>query len=89
VVVCQDSNGEAAPGSSGETGRALRQACSASARWLERIAGSNVASAGKGSWHGKLSSFRHIEQLLHAGSERHAAAAASGGLALMLRQEPD
>jgi hypothetical protein len=41
--------------------------------------------AAKGSQHGKLSSFHIVEQLLHAGRERHAPAAAIGGPALMFR----
>jgi hypothetical protein len=45
---CKDSDGIATPSSSGEPESPdLRQACSADGRWLERIAGSNVASAGK------------------------------------------
>jgi len=56
--------------------------------WLERIAGSNVASPAKGSRHGKLSSFHPVEQRLHAGGERHSAAAAIAGHALMFWGKP-
>src|SRR6266545_985601 len=56
--------------------------------WLERIAGSNVASPAKGSRHGKLSSFHPVEQRLHAGGERHAVAAAIAGPALIFRGNP-
>jgi len=53
--------------------------------WLERIAGSSVASPGKGLRHGKFSSFHIVEQLLHAGGQRHAPAVAIAGRALMSR----
>ena len=53
--------------------------------WLERIAGPNVASPGKGLRHGKFSSFHIVEQLLHAGGQRHAPAVAIAGRALMSR----
>jgi hypothetical protein len=56
-MACKDSSGEAAQvpreqPEAGFTASLLRKD-----RWLERIAGSNVASAAKGSRHGKLSSF--------------------------------
>jgi hypothetical protein len=54
--------------------------------WLERIAGSNVAFPGKGSRHGKLSSFHTGEQLLHAGGERYVPAAAIAWHPLMFRR---
>jgi hypothetical protein len=43
-----------------------------------------VTAAKKGGRRGKLSSFRSVEQLLYAGSERHAIAAAIAGSALIL-----
>ena len=55
--------------------------------WLERIAGPNVASPGKGLWHGIFSSFYIVEQLLHTGGERHAPAVAIADRALMSRGE--
>jgi hypothetical protein len=42
----------------------------------------------KESRHGKFSSLRPVEQLLHAGRERHASVAAIGGSTLMFRAEP-
>jgi hypothetical protein len=83
-----DSNKEAAPGSIGEPQVGFTTNLLRKRGWLERIAGSNVASPAKGSRHGKLSSFHPVEQRLHAGGERHAAAAAIGGPALMFRGNP-
>src|SRR5215216_577377 len=82
------SNKEAAPGSIGEPQVGFTTSLLRKCRWLERIAGSNVASPAKGSRHGKLSSFHLVEQRLHAGGERHAAAAAIGGPALIFRGNP-
>jgi hypothetical protein len=80
----QISNKEAAPGSIGEPQVGFTTSLLRKRGWLERIAGSNVAYPAKGSRHGKLSSFRLVEQRLHAGGERHAAAAAIGGPALIV-----
>jgi hypothetical protein len=83
-----DLNKEAAPGSIGEPQVGFTTSLLRKRGWLERIAGSNVASPAKGSRHGKLSSFHPVEQRLHAGGERHAAAAAIDGPALMFRGNP-
>ena len=79
----QERRREAAPGSMENRKRGFTTSLLRERGWLERISGSNVASPAKGSRHGKLSSFHPVEQRLHAGRERHAAAAAIGGHALI------
>ena len=87
AMASTDSNGEAARFHR-RTGVGFTTSLLRKRGWLERIAGSNVASPGKGSRHGKFSSFRTVEQRLHAGGQRHSAAAAIAGHALMFRGNP-
>jgi hypothetical protein len=80
---CKDSDGKAAPSSSGEPEAGFT--ASLLCKW--EMAGTDCRLkrrlCRKGSQHGKLSSFRPVDQLLHAGSEHHAAAAAVGGFPLI------
>jgi hypothetical protein len=88
------SNSKIAQGSTAEpeAGPPLLQMYSAKMtgtdRGLKRRLPNKKGIAAKGLQHGKLSSFHIVEQLLHAGRERHAPVAAIGGPALMFQAEP-
>jgi len=89
AMASTDSNREAVPGSIGKAGVGFTTGLLHKRGRLERIAGPNVASPGKGLWHGKFSSFCIVERLLRTGGERHASAVAIAGRALMSRGEAD